>query len=102
MCATQADGKAILSFERQAAAEQQEENAAERIKVGGGSVFRPSASSGDQFSGVPSRTPVAVNEPVLRAMRASPKSVVTTRPLPRSIRMFDGVRSRCTTPLPCA
>ena len=39
MCATQADGKAILSFERQAAAQQQEENAAERVEVGGGAVF---------------------------------------------------------------
>ena len=31
VCATQAHGKAILSFERQAAAQQQEENAAERV-----------------------------------------------------------------------
>ena len=66
------------------------------------SVSRPSACSGDQYSGVPSRTPIVVAEPPARAIRARPKSVVTTRPLSRSMRMFDGVRSRWMTPFACA
>ena len=37
-----------------------------------------------------------------RASRASPKSVTTSRPLPRSTRTFAGVRSRWTTPRACA
>ena len=44
-------------------------------------VSRPSACSGDQYSGVPINVPAAVSEPPLRATRASPKSVVTTRPV---------------------
>ena len=58
MCATQAHRKAILSFERQAAAQQQEENAAERVEVGGGAVFpserelrRPVLGCSQQYTG---------------------------------------------------
>ena len=70
----------------------------------GAADSRPSACSGDQYSGVPRSAPIAVtgSEPELRAIRARPKSVVTTRPLLRSIKMFAGVRSRCTTPFSCA
>ena len=37
-----------------------------------------------------------------RAMRASPKSETTTRPVALSIKMFPGVRSRWTMPRICA
>ena len=45
---------------------------------------------------------LVVAEPPPRAMRASPKSLVTTRPVSRSTRTFPGVRSRWTTPFACA
>jgi hypothetical protein len=66
VCATQADCKAILSFERQAAAQQQEENAAERVEVGGGAVFpserklrRPVLGCSQQNTGPGQRTGTA-------------------------------------------
>ena len=65
-------------------------------------VSRPSACSGDQYSGVPTNVPAAVSEPPPRATRASPKSVVTTRADSCSTRMLAGVRSRCTTFFACA
>ncbi len=66
------------------------------------SLSSPRACSGDQYSGVPSNMPRVVTLVAERAMRASPKSETTTRPVALSIKTLPGVRSRWTRPLACA
>ena len=54
------------------------------------SLSRPRACSGDQYSGVPSSIPWVVTLVEERAIRASPKSETTTRPVALSISTLPG------------
>ncbi|CPU64944.1 Uncharacterised protein [Mycobacteroides abscessus] len=56
----------------------------------------PTACSGERYWAVPMTMPVAVIGTWLAA-RETPKSVIFTVP-ERSMRMFPGLTSRCTTP----
>ena len=67
------------------------------------STLEPLVCSGDMYCGVPSTSPTRVSlaapDEVTCAM---PKSVTLTSCAPETHMMFDGLMSRCTTPLLCA
>ena len=61
------------------------------------SIGSPRACSGDMYCGVPAITPLRVSV-ASSAARAKPKSVIATRSIPSSSKMFAGLMSRCTRP----
>lgn len=65
-----------------------------------GPAGRSSICSGAIYVGVPS--PICGSACSERTFRASPKSVITARPVARSIRMLADLKSRCTIPKSCA